>query len=345
MRFLDTSFVSFRHFLLIVTGILIISALPGVVRVYVDPPVNIMNYLDELTVSVKVEGITEPMRGFEMGLSFDTNYLSVSDTTAFQEGSFLNAAGPTQWYCIGANGNYTITCAILGVTPGSTGSGTLFTVSLNSGSLPTGLSGTNISLANVVMRGVLNNEIPVEVLEGGNVVIQTQDYIIPLSLGWNLVSSPVVPFYNSIDAVFSELVSAGYLVKVQDETGNAFEQSVQGNWINDIGTFVMSEGYYVKVNTACNLVMRGEFLTLPLTINLQLGWNTISYPYLTPQNAMTILQPLINANVLVKVLDESSATILKNGLGVWVNNIGNFETGEGYYINVNANCQITYQQQ
>jgi hypothetical protein len=57
---------------------------------------------------------------------------------------------------------------------------------------------------------------------------------------------------------------------------------------------------------------------------------------------MTFLQPLIDSNQLVKVRDESGSTIMENTFGVWVNNIGNFEAGEGYYISVNTDTQIIY---
>jgi hypothetical protein len=318
------------------------SSLFAEVRLYIDQPSYNLNYGQEITISVKAEGLVEPLRGYELDLSFDPEFLAVTGLSAFQEGTFLSDNGTTQWFVIGSNGNYQVTCAILGVTSGSTGSGTLFDLTLSSLASSTGPLGTDIVLSDVVMRGILNNDITVDVTENSNIVIETQTFMIPLNLGWNLVSSPVLPYDLDMEAVFAQLINDGYLIKVQDEAGNVLVQNLQGDWVNSIGNYGQEEGYYVKVNAACNLYIHGYNVITPLNISLQPGWNIISYPYLTPQDALTILQPLINANQLVKVQDERGIIIIKNSFGVWINNIGNFTSGEGYYINVNANTTLTY---
>jgi hypothetical protein len=56
---------------------------------------------------------------------------------------------------------------------------------------------------------------------------------------------------------------------------------------------------------------------------------------------MNILQPLITADNLNKVQDEY-ANLIFNDNGVWVDNIGDFESGEGYSILVDTDTQIIY---
>jgi len=314
----------------------------AVVRIYIDQPQHYLGYNEEVTVAVNVEGMENHLRGFEMFVSFDPDYLEIENLQSFSEGDFLSANGETQFYAIGSDGTYMVDCAILGVTPGSVGDGTLFSITLSTKLLSTGPAGTELTISGIVLRDVLNQGIAVDVIDGCNIVILSQVYEIPLSLGWNLLSSPVMPGDADMLAVFAELINEGYLLKVQDETGNALVQNTFGDWVNNIGDFEIDEGYYVKVSADCILYVYGEFVTLPLVIDLQPGWNIISYPYLTPQNALNFLQPLMDSNVLVKAQNESGAAIMKNSFGVWVNNIGNFVTGEGYYINVNAHSQITY---
>jgi len=57
---------------------------------------------------------------------------------------------------------------------------------------------------------------------------------------------------------------------------------------------------------------------------------------------MTIVQPLIDQNKLVKVQDELGRSIenLKR-YGGWKNSIGNFIPGKAYKIYVNSACVLT----
>jgi hypothetical protein len=173
-------------------------------------------------------------------------------------------------------------------------------------------------------------------------VIYSYGYSIPLTTGWNLVSSPVTPTDPDMEAVFDELIVAGKLVKVQAETGNSMEKDINNVWQNNIGNWQDTEGYYVKVTEDCFLNIYGGAVPLPLNVGLLTGWNIISYPELTAKSAMTILQPLINAGVLLKVQDEAGSAIEMDIFGNWINNIGNFEAGEGYYVKVSGASSISY---
>jgi len=57
---------------------------------------------------------------------------------------------------------------------------------------------------------------------------------------------------------------------------------------------------------------------------------------------MTIVQPLIDQNKLVKVQDERGNSIenLKR-YGGWKNSIGNFVPGKAYKVSVSSACVLT----
>lgn len=165
-------------------------------------------------------------------------------------------------------------------------------------------------------------------------------FSIDLVTGWNLISSPLVPENADMEAVLAPLIDGGYLIKAQNETGNSLIWNGTA-WINNIGDFQMAEGYYVQVNADCTLPIFGNPVSLPMTVTLNPGWNIITFPYMTDQAAMTILQPLIDDNKLVKVQNDSGGAIAYNGV-FWIDTIGSFETGEGYYVKVNATTSITY---
>jgi hypothetical protein len=143
------------------------------VRIYIVEPHYDLLYFDEVTLAVKIEGLTsgQALRGYQIHLDFDDLYLEVSGLSAFVEGEFLSNVGLTQCYVIEEYGGYTFTCSILDHTPGAYGSGTLFYVTLKAKTRSTGSAGTDVLLSNVILRDPLNHNIYDYTLEHSNIVI------------------------------------------------------------------------------------------------------------------------------------------------------------------------------
>ncbi len=165
---------------------------------------------------------------------------------------------------------------------------------------------------------------------------------ISLITGWNIMSSNIIPADPSMASVLSNLISAGYLEKVQDEAGNAVEYAEPIGWIYNIDELEPTEGYKIRVNTDTDLNIQGNFVSSPFSIGLLGGWNIMSFPDQTSQPAMVILDDLITSGQLNKVQNELGQAIeFISGIG-WVNNINNFSPGEGYKINVSEASSINY---
>jgi hypothetical protein len=63
---------------------------------------------------------------------------------------------------------------------------------------------------------------------------------------------------------------------------------------------------------------------------------------MTAQDGKALVQPLIDAGKIIKVMDESGKTIENFGMfGGWKNNIGNFNPGKGYKVNAASSCVLT----
>jgi len=168
----------------------------------------------------------------------------------------------------------------------------------------------------------------------------TQD--IQLTTGWNIFSLILTPSDPDMQNILNPLINSSKLVKVQDESGAAIEQLPPPiGWINSIGDWSATEGYYIKVNADATLSLTDLPVELPLTIPLNNAWNIISYPVSTEQDAMTALDPLITSNQLIKVQDESGNAVENLPVIGWINNIGNFKPGEGYYLRANTNTTLT----
>jgi hypothetical protein len=117
------------------------------------------------------------------------------------------------------------------------------------------------------------------------------DQTISLTTGWNIFSPNVLPANADLKAVFQTLITAGSLVKVQDETGNSLEDfGVFGGWKNNIGNLSLTEGYKVKVSKDYQLSLSGATAVFPYKIPLKAGWNIIGYPGQAEAEAKAVVQ-------------------------------------------------------
>jgi hypothetical protein len=166
---------------------------------------------------------------------------------------------------------------------------------------------------------------------------------IALNTGWNIISANVIPANVNMKDIFQSLINDGKLKKVMDEAGKTIENfGAFGGWKNNIGNLNITKGYKVNVTAASTLSLEGTPAQLPLDINLNTGWSIISYPSATAQDAKALVQSLIDAGKLKKVMDEAGKTIENFGaFGGWKNNIGNFLPGKGYKVNVTTTCTLT----
>ncbi len=164
-----------------------------------------------------------------------------------------------------------------------------------------------------------------------------------LNTGWNIISTNIIPEDLDLKNIFKPIIDSGKLKKVMDETGKTIENlGVFGGWKNYIGDLNSSKGYKVNVLSSTTLSLEGTPVQLPFDIALNAGWNIISYPSSVVHDAKALVQSLIDAGKLKKVMDETGKTIENLGVfGGWKNYIGNFIPGKGYKINVTSNCTLT----
>ena len=186
---------------------------------------------------------------------------------------------------------------------------------------------------------------------GATTVVEIASYSvitqsIELLKGYNMISTYVSVQNPNVSAVTKSLQDQGSLIKMQDETGNSFENWGDfGGWINQLGSMEETEGYKIQVANNCTLQVTGRSITMPFDISLKTGWNIISYPRTDMVNAMNVFQALIDQNKLVKVQDEAGNSIENWGLfGGWKNGIGNLIPGKAYKVKISADAILTFQE-
>jgi len=166
---------------------------------------------------------------------------------------------------------------------------------------------------------------------------------IPLSEGWNILSSGIIPSTANMMDLFQPLMNNSTLVKIQNEAGASLEY-VNGaiGWVNNIGNFQNTEGYKVKVSANDTLRISGQPVVMPFEIPLLSGWNIASYPCKYPMETYWTFMNLIEHNKLQKVQNESGQALeFIEGLG-WIDNIGILFPGEGYKVKVSADTSLFF---
>ncbi|MDT8373450.1 MAG: T9SS type A sorting domain-containing protein, partial [Bacteroidales bacterium] len=165
---------------------------------------------------------------------------------------------------------------------------------------------------------------------------------ITLKEGWNILSFTTTPDNPSMLDIVNPLITAGTLLKVQDEAGDAIVQLPVLGWVNGIGDFQITEGYNIKVSEDTQLSIIGRPIDSPLDIPLLSGWNIFGYPFPSGQAAETALEPLISEGSLIKVQNEIGQAIVELPLPLgWVYGFSNLLPGEGYKIKVNIPTTLT----
>jgi hypothetical protein len=189
---------------------------------------------------------------------------------------------------------------------------------------------------------VVTTNLTVESAKTGS-INSTSTQTIELKKGYNMISTYVVATDPVVSVVTQPIVESGNLIKIQDESGNSYENwGSFGGWINNLGSIQKTEGYKIKVAENCTLQITGLPVALPLDIPLNSGWNIISFPKTDAMDAMVIIQSLIDQNKLVKVQDEAGNSIEDWGIyGGWKNGIGNFVPGKAYRVKMNAPAVLT----
>jgi hypothetical protein len=159
----------------------------------------------------------------------------------------------------------------------------------------------------------------------------TTTHTIPLTTGWNLISSHVAPDPADMPSVFAD-VSA--LEVVRDGAGNEYHP---GDDASGIGEWSAGEGYMVYLTSADTLSLSGTAVSVDAPIALSEGWNLVPYYPGTPHPPDEAFSSI--ASELVMVKDQAGAAYLPS---YNVNQIGELSPGEGYKVYVSSNVELIY---
>ena len=160
-----------------------------------------------------------------------------------------------------------------------------------------------------------------------------------LKAGWNLIGT------NSQDSLSSiqSSLGANNLLVVQG-AGVTYQKSYvdQGlSFLNNFTTFEIGKGYWVKLNNDATLSYTKASLSGSISLALKAGWNLVDP--LKDLDLNTTLSQLGASNALV--IQGAGVTYQKSyvdqGLS-FLNNFSTFQDGNGYWIKLNTDANLTF---
>ena len=106
--------------------------------------------------------------------------------------------------------------------------------------------------------------------------------------------------------------------------------------INNIGQLKLVDGYKVYVSLPETLIVNGQAVSLSTTIDLQKGWNFISYLPNSEGKVEAIFNSILSELALVK---NAEGRFFIPGV---INTLVNLEPGKGYKLYMKSSAVFTY---
>jgi len=155
---------------------------------------------------------------------------------------------------------------------------------------------------------------------------------ISLSTGWNLISSNIITEEPAMENVFEGMNN---IVLVKNGIGQIYSPAFG---INQIGVWNINDGYYVYTNSSSILNISGTEVNPVLQgIQLNAGWNLVSYLRNSPMNVQQALSSITSNLIMAK---NNSGGIFHPGFGI--NTLGDMQPRQGYWLYITAPTVLTY---
>ncbi|MBI9036766.1 MAG: T9SS type A sorting domain-containing protein [Bacteroidales bacterium] len=183
-------------------------------------------------------------------------------------------------------------------------------------------------------------------VRGGNVyplqdtivVVEATSQNLQLNLGYQFISSNRSPQNPDMLEVLANNLNDN-LDFVRNSEGNMFRK-IGPNWVNGIGDWITDEGYLFKMNEPDVLVITGAAVDPQTPIELNQGYQFVSYLPNETMNALDAFSGILNDNL--SFIRNSAGNILRKIGPNWVNGIGDVNPGEGYLINMFSDDILIY---
>ena len=183
-------------------------------------------------------------------------------------------------------------------------------------------------------------------VRGGNVypyqgtmdVVPSTTQEIELYTGYKFISSNRSPENPDMLEVLENNLNDN-LDFVRNSEGNMLRK-IGPSWVNGIGDWISVEGYLFKMNEPDVLIIIGEAVNPQTPIELNAGFQFVSYLPNETLNALDAFSSILNENL--QYVRNSDGNVLRKIGPNWVNGLGDVQPGEGLLINMYSDDILIY---
>mgnify|MGYP003957545435 CR=1 FL=1 len=161
-----------------------------------------------------------------------------------------------------------------------------------------------------------------------------EEMVLELANGWNMVSAYVQPDPDDVVEIMSELVEAETLVMVKNGTGQFYNPQFG---FNNIPGWAVEEGYMIKMDGADELTLGGEPVPWDQAIELDAGWQMISYYPRQGVDAVLALSGIVDVLLMAK---DGVGQFYSPAFGF--SNMGDMIAGQGYLLKMDEAAELIY---
>jgi hypothetical protein len=156
--------------------------------------------------------------------------------------------------------------------------------------------------------------------------------VIPLAAGWNLISLNVIPAEPGVQSVLGDIMGSVLQIKNEEST---YAPEV-ADYFNTLDELSVSDGYWLNVNTGTTLSVTGTAVDPATSIDLNSGWNLVSY---LPADAMTVSTALASVSAYLQEVRSATQFYIPGGGS---NTLSSMAPNNGYWVKVSQACTLTY---
>ena len=156
---------------------------------------------------------------------------------------------------------------------------------------------------------------------------------IPLELGWNHISLPLEPVTPyTAESVCDEIISqGGDVAEIDRWHAGGWDGHICGLPFNDFDIELASD-YFIKSSTVSTWTIEGFQVIEPVSLSLQIGWNSIGLPHADGCTAEELCQEIIGQGVTAVEIDRWYAGGWDGHICGLPFNDFTIERGKGYFV-------------
>jgi len=162
--------------------------------------------------------------------------------------------------------------------------------------------------------------------------------VVELNNGYQFVSSRIEVENPDMLVVLQNILNEN-LDYVRNSNGEVLRK-IGPNWVNGIGEWISTEGFLFKMLGAESLEFEGVELNPLTVIDLQTGYQFVSYLPEQSIDALYAFDGILSDNL--DYIRNSNGEMLRKIGPNWVNGIGNANPGDGYLVKMFAEDELVY---